>query len=91
MSSTTLKSVLLSASLLAADSHLCMWSPLQRGGAFELVIPGQHICYLKEPSCGGTSAGAPLTALTGGSNFELQFQQNLNHFYVSSIINYTMR
>jgi hypothetical protein len=82
--SSTLKSVLLPAALLAAvEAHICMWSPLQRGGAFELVIPGQSICYLKEPSCGGTTAGAPLTALTGGSDFELQFQQNLNHFYVS--------
>lgn len=76
------KSLLLPVSLLAAaEGHICMWSPVQRGGAFEIVTPGQSICYLKEPPCGGTSAGEPLTTLTGGSNFQLQFQQNLNHFY----------
>ena len=80
--SNTFKSVLLPAAMLAAvEAHVCMWSPLQRGGAFELVIPGQSICYLKQPSCGGTTAGPPLTDLTGGSQFELLFQQNLNHFY----------
>lgn len=58
-----------------------MWSPPQRGGAFEITIPGQHICYLKEPSCGGVPSEAPAVTLTGGQDFTLLFQQNLNHFY----------
>lgn len=58
-----------------------MWSPPQRGGAFEIVIPGQSICYLKQPPCGGVRSETPTVTLEGGSDFTLMFQQNLNHFY----------
>lgn len=73
----------LSAALAAnaVSAHICMWNPLQRGGNFELTIPGQSICYLKQGPCGNKEPGEPLTALTGGQRFDVRFQQNLNHFY----------
>lgn len=58
-----------------------MWSPPQRGGAFEITIPGQSICYLKQPPCGNVPSATPTVTLQGGQDFTLLFQQNLNHFY----------
>lgn len=34
--------------------------------------------------CGGVASADPLTTLTGGQNFNVLFQQNLNHFYIEN-------
>lgn len=62
-----------------------MWSPPQRGGAFELTIPGQSICYLKKGPCGNIPPEEPRVTLIGGQQFNILFQQNLNHFYVRTL------
>lgn len=64
-----------------AFSHLCVMQPPQRVGAGEIATPGEHVCYLKEGPCGGVPSGEPMATLTGGQEFTIHFQQNLNHFY----------
>lgn len=63
-------------------AHICMWQPPQREGAFEIQEPGESVCYLKEGPCGSVPSGEPQYRLKGGQNFNILFQQNLNHFYV---------
>ena len=42
------------------------------------------LCYLKEGPCGGVPSASPITKLTGGQEFSIAFQQNLNHFYIEN-------
>lgn len=42
------------------------------------------LCYLKEGPCGGVASASPKTDLTGGQDFAILFQQNLNHFYLQN-------
>ena len=42
------------------------------------------MCYLKEGPCGGVASAEPTTTLTGGQDFTIMFQQNLNHFYIDN-------
>lgn len=42
------------------------------------------LCYLKEGPCGGVASADPATTLTGGQDFTIMFQQNLNHFYIDN-------
>jgi hypothetical protein len=67
------------ASLLAtselAGAHICVWSPPQREGAFQISTPGEHVCYLKEGPCGGVASGEPTAAMQGGAEFVVRFQQ----------------
>lgn len=41
-------------------------------------------CYLKEGPCGGIVSDEPKTTLTAGSEFNVLFQQNLNHYYIEN-------
>lgn len=52
MTSTKLTIIAVVANFVLLDAHLCMWQPLQRNGAFEIVEPGQSACYLKEGKTG---------------------------------------
>lgn len=60
-------------------SHICVWQPMQRGD-FSIATPASHDCYRKVGPCGGEDAGTTITNLQGGSSYEVQFQQNLNHY-----------
>ena len=40
--------LLTAAFLNTVSSHLCVWQPPQRVGAFQIATPGEHVCYLKE-------------------------------------------
>eukprot|EP01033_Poteriospumella_lacustris_P004845 gene4845-3474_t len=76
--------VVLGLTLLGvANAHICMWSPVQRNG-FSIDTPGESLCYLKEGPCGGVPSASPITKLTGGQEFSIAFQQNLNHFYIEN-------
>ena len=63
-------------------SHLCVWSPMQRD-AFDISTPGARACYRKPGPCGNINAtsASPRTSLVAGSTFNIEFQQNLNHYY----------
>eukprot|EP01113_Clastostelium_recurvatum_P025599 TRINITY_DN3081_c0_g1_i1.p1 TRINITY_DN3081_c0_g1~~TRINITY_DN3081_c0_g1_i1.p1 ORF type:complete len:172 (+),score=39.69 TRINITY_DN3081_c0_g1_i1:64-579(+) len=68
--------------LPACLCHVCMWSPMQRGGKVDISMPGADLCYMvKGAPCGGSSIGSSLTELKGNSVFMVEFQQNLNHWY----------
>jgi len=67
--------------VVVVDGHLCMWTPHQRG-PLDISSPGNRACYGVNPPCGTNYTAGPVTAkLTGGSTFEVEFQQNLNHWY----------
>ena len=58
-----------------------MFSPQQRG-AMVLDQPGDPSCAHKGPEpCGKVPPGPPMTNYKPGQQAEIQFQQNLNHFY----------
>jgi hypothetical protein len=63
--------------------HICMMSPPQRG-SLNVATPGENACYLKVGPCGEIPSAAPVTTLEGGKVFNVQFQQNLNHFYIEN-------
>jgi len=67
--------------VVGINAHICMWSPVQING-YSIATPGEDLCYLKEGPCGGVASADPMTTLIGGKDFHVQFQQNLNHFYV---------
>ncbi|CAF0953299.1 unnamed protein product [Rotaria sordida] len=62
--------------------HICLWSPMQRG-EFDISTPGAHPCYHKIAPCGNinASSSSPRTSLVAGSKYNVEFQQNLNHYY----------
>ncbi|CAF2000731.1 unnamed protein product [Rotaria magnacalcarata] len=64
--------------------HLCLWSPMQRGD-FDISTPGAHPCYRKIGPCGNinSSSSSPRTPLVAGSKYNVEFQQNLNHYYTN--------
>ncbi|CAF5187396.1 unnamed protein product, partial [Rotaria magnacalcarata] len=64
--------------------HLCLWSPMQRGD-FDISTPGAHPCYRKIGPCGNinSSSSSPRTSLVAGSKYNVEFQQNLNHYYTN--------
>eukprot|EP01112_Ceratiomyxa_fruticulosa_P010095 TRINITY_DN265_c0_g1_i7.p2 TRINITY_DN265_c0_g1~~TRINITY_DN265_c0_g1_i7.p2 ORF type:complete len:167 (+),score=44.94 TRINITY_DN265_c0_g1_i7:1054-1554(+) len=67
--------------LLAVHAHICVWEPRQRG-ELSIDFPGDPSCYMVDgPPCGGSTPGNPLTTLKGGSQYTIEFQQNLNHWY----------
>jgi hypothetical protein len=80
----TLRSAFLSLLLpYVIYGHICMMSPPQRG-ALNVATPGENACYLKVGPCGEIPSAAPVTTLEGGKVFNVQFQQNLNHFYIEN-------
>lgn len=81
MRSSLLTLFVVASCLALVDGHICMFSPLQRG-SMVLDQPGDPSCSHKGPApCGGVAQGQTTTTLTAGSTFEVNFQQNLNHFY----------
>lgn len=61
-------------------AHICMWEPRQRG---DMVVDGfaDSTCFRKGPDpCGRVPRGPVLTTLVAGSDMEVQFQQQLNHW-----------
>ncbi|CAF2362343.1 unnamed protein product [Rotaria sp. Silwood2] len=62
--------------------HICLWSPMQRG-EFDISTPGAHPCYRKIAPCGNinASSSSPRTSLVAGGKYNVEFQQNLNHYY----------
>src|SRR4051812_48480558 len=66
----------------AVSAHVCMWTPMQRGN-FSIGEPGYDGCYRKVGPCGTDTPGV-VTALQAGQSLSVQFQQNLNHYYVSN-------
>lgn len=69
------------AAVQLVAAHICMFSPTQRGN-MQLDQPGDPSCSHKGPDpCGGINVMGTITAYTSGQQVDLQFQQNLNHFY----------
>lgn len=48
------------------------------------LVSGEGSCYRKNGPCGGQSAGPVLTNLKAGQKYTVQFQQNLNHYFVDN-------
>lgn len=72
--------LLLLACAPTTRAHICMWQPMQRSN-FSITTPGDPNCYRKVGPCGGiNTVGPTITKLTSGDSYEVQFQQNLNHF-----------
>lgn len=73
--------VILSISLTAVQAHLCMLNPIQRGPVDDISKPGSQNCYIVSGPCGGQKAhpGAR-TILPAGSNLNVIFQKNLDHW-----------
>lgn len=63
-----------------ASAHICFISPVQRGPV-SIAWPGESACYRRTPYCSGIAVGPPLTKYVAGSQAQIAFQQNLNHFY----------
>jgi len=78
-----LKFIVALAGLCVLSAHICMWSPPQRSGA-QIQTPGESACYLKVGPCGNVASSTPGATLQGGKNFNILFQQNLNHYYIQN-------
>jgi hypothetical protein len=68
-------------SLFAASAfaHVCVMNPPQRGG-FNVAGPGDNSCYERQPLCVDRAVGLRTNVQSGGQ-LEVQFQQNLNHYW----------
>ncbi|XP_071080989.1 uncharacterized protein [Haliotis cracherodii] len=67
------------ACVAVATAHICMISPPQRGSMLGINKAGADDCMLLKGPCGGRAPG-PAVALTGGQNFTVTFQKNLDHW-----------
>ena len=65
---------------LAASAHICLFAPRQRGNLSSPLMPGDETCYRRTPYCGGVAPGAPSASYVAGSEIDVHFQQNLNHW-----------
>ena len=77
------------ASLVGVEGHICLFHPVQRGDPVPTALdPGDPLCYRRTPYCGGIPVpkDGPPSANTflAGTEAELSFQQNLNHFWVEN-------
>jgi hypothetical protein len=70
--------------LTYCSSHICVFDPPQRGGAVIANQPGMEKCYRKVGPCGDMPSEQPSAKLTSGSQYQVTFQQNLNHFNTPS-------
>ena len=61
----------------AAEAHICMWAPRQRG-AVDISGPAEDPCYRKVGPCGTNTMGT-VTTMTAGQLYTVEFQQNANH------------
>ena len=61
----------------AAEAHICMWAPRQRG-AVDISGPAEDPCYRKVGPC-GTNTMSTVTTMTAGQLYTVEFQQNANH------------
>ena len=72
------------ALLLCATSvqaHICLTYPMMRGPHPDLY-PGDSVCYQRTPDCGALVKGNPTATFVAGTPTSIQFQQNLNHWYM---------
>ncbi|XP_046577528.1 uncharacterized protein LOC124285359 isoform X2 [Haliotis rubra] len=67
------------ACVAVATAHVCMISPPQRGSMLGINKMGAVDCMLVAGPCGKRAVG-PAVALTGGQNFTVTFQKNLDHW-----------
>ena len=73
------KSLAVACLLAAADAHICIIEPHQRG-AMNVSGPADHSCTRRYPNCGGMPRGAPTATYAAGVPSRVHFQQNLNHW-----------
>ena len=68
-----MKLSLVAAALVSgASAHLCVTSPLQRGGATGAGSPAADVCALGASApCGGAKAGSPTAAYFGGETHHI--------------------
>eukprot|EP01060_Flectonema_neradi_P035083 TRINITY_DN633_c1_g2_i1.p1 TRINITY_DN633_c1_g2~~TRINITY_DN633_c1_g2_i1.p1 ORF type:complete len:349 (+),score=55.31 TRINITY_DN633_c1_g2_i1:76-1122(+) len=78
-----MRSLLSGLSLLslfaAAQSHICIIEPHQRG-AMNISSPADDTCFRRYPSCGGIAAGPVTATYRVNEPTRILFQQNLNHW-----------
>ncbi|KAF2071243.1 hypothetical protein CYY_007445 [Polysphondylium violaceum] len=71
-----------------AYSHLCLFSPQQRGSGPPLITgPGSDDCFnpvRQSNACGSKNAGAVVATLGVNSYYSVHFQQNFNHWMKSN-------
>ena len=63
-----------------AYSHLCLFSPPQRGTMDGINKPGAGDCLLLTGPCGGRSRGSMVTKVSAGQTLRVTFQKNLDHW-----------
>ena len=74
--------VVAAALFVAVSGHICLISPLQRGGVGNLTVPGDYSCFKLGGPCGGDQPGPIVAEWTGGSTVQVSFQQAYNHYQV---------
>jgi len=65
--------------LTCIHGHICIISPHQRG-ELNISHPGDPSCYRKQKPCGNVPPEQPVVTMHGGSQYTVQWQQNLNHY-----------
>jgi hypothetical protein len=70
--------------LQAVAAHICIMHPRQRGANFSIAIPGSGDCFRRAAECGGMPAEHPKVTWRAGELENVQFQQNLNHFWAGN-------
>lgn len=53
------------AALATAAGHICLLSPVQRGG-YNVSDPGDNSCFQPTGPCGDTTPGAPVADFVAG-------------------------
>lgn len=84
LSSILFASCVLFSVLSYVSAHICMISPIQRGVRAGIDNPGDPSCYHKTQHGCEVTAPGPITTIVQGSLMNINFQQNLNHFYTNS-------
>lgn len=66
--------------LAVTYSHLCLFSPPQRGTVDGINKAGSADCLLLSGPCGGRPRGSMVTKVTAGQKLRVTFQKNLDHW-----------
>eukprot|EP01084_Bolivina_argentea_P221923 375744_1 len=86
--------LLLAALFAVSESHMCLFSPYQRGGPLSHTdqnTKGADPCALTTPPCGGVNgSNSEVTSFLNGERISIVMQKNLDHFVSTSPGNFTV-